>query len=54
VLKMPRAIIIGFSLPYTVMLIAGFIFARIFGLEAEVAAAPRCCSWPNVSAMAWP
>ncbi len=37
VLKMPKAVVIGFSLQYTIMPIVGFLCARVFGLEAEVA-----------------
>jgi bile acid:Na+ symporter, BASS family len=38
VLKMPKAVIVGFSLQYTIMPVVGFLCARTFGLEAEVAA----------------
>ncbi|MHC4123839.1 MAG: bile acid:sodium symporter family protein [Planctomycetota bacterium] len=38
VAKMPKGIIIGFTLQYTVMPIMGFTFAHLFGLKAEVAA----------------
>ena len=38
VLKMPRAIVVGVCLQYTVMPVVGFLCARLFGLEAEVAA----------------
>ncbi len=38
VLKMPRAIFIGFVLQYTIMPLSGFIFAAIFGLKSEIAA----------------
>lgn len=38
VLEMPKAVVIGFGLQYTVMPVLGFSFARLFGLEAEVAA----------------
>ncbi len=38
VLRMPWAVCIGFGLQYTVMPLTGFLCARAFGLEAEVAA----------------
>jgi len=38
VLKMPKAILIGMMLQYTVMPLVGFLCARAFGLTAEVAA----------------
>ena len=38
VVEMPKAVAIGFGLQYTVMPVMGFSFARLFGLEAEVAA----------------
>lgn len=38
VLEMPKAVFIGFGLQYTVMPVLGFSFARLFGLEGEVAA----------------
>lgn len=38
VLKMPRAVLIGMGLQYTIMPVVGFLCARVFGLEAEVAA----------------
>jgi BASS family bile acid:Na+ symporter len=38
VLEMPKAVVIGFGLQYTVMPVMGFSFARLFGLESEVAA----------------
>jgi BASS family bile acid:Na+ symporter len=38
VLEMPKAVVIGFGLQYTVMPVLGFSFARLFGLESEVAA----------------
>jgi BASS family bile acid:Na+ symporter len=38
VLKMPKAVFIGFVLQYSVMPVMGFAFARAFGLKAEVAA----------------
>jgi BASS family bile acid:Na+ symporter len=37
VLKMPKGIFIGFTLQYTIMPLMGFTFARLFGLEPEVA-----------------
>lgn len=38
VLRMPKAVFVGFGLQYTVMPVVGFLCARAFGLEAEVAA----------------
>ena len=38
VVEMPTAVAIGFGLQYTVMPVMGFSFARLFGLESEVAA----------------
>ncbi|HCN28077.1 MAG TPA: bile acid:sodium symporter, partial [Verrucomicrobiales bacterium] len=38
VLSMPRAVIVGAALQYSIMPLAGFVFARLFGLEKEVAA----------------
>jgi BASS family bile acid:Na+ symporter len=38
VIKMPKAVFIGFGLQYTVMPLVGFFCAWVFGLEAEVAA----------------
>jgi BASS family bile acid:Na+ symporter len=38
VLTMPKAVIIGFVLQYTIMPLMGFTFANVFGLEAGVAA----------------
>ncbi|HCN79011.1 MAG TPA: bile acid:sodium symporter [Verrucomicrobiales bacterium] len=38
VLSMPRAVIAGAALQYSIMPLAGFAFARLFGLEKEVAA----------------
>lgn len=38
VLKMPRAVFIGMGLQFTIMPFVGFLCARAFGLEAEVAA----------------
>ncbi|MBM3858620.1 MAG: bile acid:sodium symporter family protein [Verrucomicrobia bacterium] len=37
VAKMPRAIVIGFVLQFTVMPLAGFLFASLFGLTGAVA-----------------
>lgn len=38
VLSAPRAVVIGAVLQYSIMPLAGFAFARLFGLEKEVAA----------------
>ncbi|MDA3923877.1 MAG: bile acid:sodium symporter family protein [Kiritimatiellae bacterium] len=38
VLKMPKAILLGMALQYTIMPLVGFLCARAFGLTAEVAA----------------
>lgn len=38
VLSAPRAVVIGAALQYSIMPLAGFAFARLFGLEKEVAA----------------
>lgn len=38
VLSAPRAVVIGALLQYCIMPLSGFVFARIFGLEREVAA----------------
>ncbi|MHC4665353.1 MAG: bile acid:sodium symporter family protein [Planctomycetota bacterium] len=38
VAKMPKGVLIGFVLQYSVMPVMGFAFARAFGLKAEVAA----------------
>lgn len=38
VLSTPRAVVIGAALQYSIMPLAGFAFARLFGLETEVAA----------------
>ncbi|QHI68533.1 bile acid:sodium symporter family protein [Tichowtungia aerotolerans] len=38
VLKMPRAVFIGMGLQFTIMPFVGFLCARVFGLEAGVAA----------------
>jgi BASS family bile acid:Na+ symporter len=38
VLEMPKAVFIGLGLQYTIMPVMGFSFARLFGLESEVAA----------------
>jgi len=38
VLEMPKAVFIGLGLQYTIMPVMGFGFARLFGLESEVAA----------------
>jgi BASS family bile acid:Na+ symporter len=37
VFKMPKAVLIGFGLQYTIMPIMALTFAKIFGLKAEVA-----------------
>lgn len=38
VISAPRAVVIGAALQYSIMPLAGFAFARLFGLEKEVAA----------------
>ncbi len=38
VLKMPKAILMGMALQYTIMPLIGFLCARVFGLHVEVAA----------------
>ncbi len=38
ILKIPQAVFIGFGLQYTIMPVVGFLCARSFGLEAEIAA----------------
>jgi bile acid:Na+ symporter, BASS family len=38
VAKMPRGVLVGITLQYTVMPVMGFTFAYLFGLEPEVAA----------------
>ena len=38
VLSMPRAVVAGAALQFSIMPLAGFAFARLFGLEKEVAA----------------
>jgi bile acid:Na+ symporter, BASS family len=38
VLSAPRAVVMGAALQYSIMPLGGFVFARLFGLEREVAA----------------